>query len=176
MEERIRELLAEGENRQAFNLIVRQYSERLYWVVRRMVTVHDDANDCLQDAFIKIWKNLDKFRGDSSVYTWVYRIAVNETITFLNRRKIIRMFTNPESAKNLVEDPYFNGNEAQTALHAAISKLPPKQKAVFVLRYFDEMPYSQISEIFGTTEGALKATYHNARLKVEADVLKMIEK
>lgn len=176
MEEHIRELLAEGENRQAFNLIVRQYSERLYWVVRRMVTVHDDANDCLQEAFVKIWKNLDRFRGESSVYTWVYRIAVNETITFLKKRRISRMFTDPDSARGLADDPYFNGNEAQTALQRAIAKLPPKQKAVFTLRYFEETTYTRMSEIFGTSEGALKATYHNAKLKVEASVLKSIEK
>jgi len=172
----ILELFHSGEKNQAFNLLVRKYSERLYWHIRRMVVVHDDADDCLQNTFIKIWNGLDNFRNDSGLFTWMYRIATNETITFLKKRQISRLFARENLADNLSSDPYFDGNAAQIALQKAIAKLPAKQKAVFVLRYYEEMPYARIAEILDSTEGSLKASYHHAYQKVSALVLQFVGK
>lgn len=172
----ILELFHSGERNQAFNLLVRKYSERLYWHIRRMVVVHDDADDCLQNTYIKIWKGLENFRNDSGLYTWMYRIATNETITFLKKRQISQLFSRENLADNLSSDPYFDGNAAQIALQKAIAELPPKQKAVFILRYYEEMPYAEIADILDSTEGSLKASYHHAYQKVSAIVLQSVSK
>lgn len=153
----------------AFNLIVDEYQQRLYWHIRRMVVDHDDANDVLQNTFIKIWKALPKFKVASKVYTWSYRIASNESITFLNKKRETTSFDDVahQMAQDLSTDQYFDGDEAQMKLHSAIASLPDKQKAVFNLKYFEEMKYDEISEILQTSVGALKANYHHAVKKIE---------
>lgn len=165
----------EGEREQAFNMIMCRYSERLYWHIRRMVTYHDDADDCLQNTLIRVWNALETFRGDSGLYTWLYRIATNECITFLKKQQIRNLFTGTEAADNLLSDPYFDGTKAQASLQKAIASLPPKQRAVFNLRYFEEMPYEEISEITGISVGALKASFHHASEKVRKAVKEEID-
>jgi RNA polymerase sigma-70 factor (ECF subfamily) len=136
-----------------------------------MVFDHDDANDLVQETFIKVWKNLDQFRADSKLYTWIYRIATNETLSFINKKK--RKFLFPivdytkQLAKNLEDDNYFTGDEIQKKLHNAILTLPAKQRLVFNMKYFDELKYEEISEVLGTSVGALKASYHIAVKKIE---------
>ena len=161
----------------AFNAIVESYSERLYWHIRRFLGSHDDTDDLLQEVFIKIWKALPSFRGDSQIYTWAYRIATNETLNFLTRNRS-KTRLNVEIADALRagkadEDPYFNGNAMQRELHKAVSKLPKKQRVVFNLRYFEEMKYEDMSRVTGTSVGALKASYHHAYMKV-SETLKKI--
>ena len=172
------ELYREGKTESAFNQIVRLYSERLYWHVRRFLCSHEDTNDLLQDIFIKIWTALSTFRGDSRLYTWLYRIATNEVLNHLRKQKIKAMIS-LDSAGSILErkvdeDVYFNGDEMQRELHKAIQRLPEKQRIVFNLRYFDEMKYEDISEITGTSVGALKASYHHAYGKVKGDLEKLI--
>jgi len=153
-----------------FEDLVTEYKERLYWHIRRMVVSHDDADDVLQNTFIKVYKNLDGFNGESQIYTWLYRIATNESITFINKRNRRASVGSEELqsaiVNNLTSDPYFNGDEAQAKLHQALDTLPAKQKQVFVMKYFDELQYNEISEILGTSEGALKASYHHAVKKI----------
>ena len=161
---KILELYKKGNREDAFRLIVRKYGERLYWTIRRMVTVHADADDCLQNTFLKAWKAFDSFRGDSGIYTWLYRIAVYETISFLDAKR--DSFDEGAFAESLTEDPYFDGDAAQTALQQAIAQLPPMQKAVFILRYYDNMAYREMEHILNSTEGSLKASYHHAYTKV----------
>jgi len=155
----------------AFDLLVRKYQEQLYWVVRRLVIDHDDSNDIIQNVFIKVWNNLGTFREDSKLYTWLYRIAINESLGFLNskRLRIFVPFGDVEKQLNqkLTDDNYFEGNEIQLMLQKAIITLPKKQRIVFNLRYYNEMPYEHMSEILGTSVGALKASYHLAMKKVE---------
>ena len=155
----------------AFDLLVRKYQEQLYWVVRRLVIDHDDSNDIIQNVFIKVWNNLGTFREDSKLYTWLYRIAINESLGFLNskRMRIFVPFGDVEKQLNqkLTDDNYFEGNEIQLMLQKALIKLPEKQRLVFNLRYYNEMPYEHMSEILGTSVGALKASYHLAMKKVE---------
>ena len=155
----------------AFDLLVLKYQEQLYWVVRRLVIDHDDTNDIIQNVFIKVWNNLGTFREDSKLYTWLYRIAINESLGFLNskRMKIFVPFGDVEKQLNqkLTDDNYFEGSEIQLMLQKAILTLPEKQRLVFNLRYYNEMPYEQMSEILGTSVGALKASYHLAMKKVE---------
>lgn len=172
-EEEIVRLIKEGETRSAFDLIVKQYSERLYWQARRMVISHEDANDCVQDAFIRIWKALPKFRGDSSLYTWVYRVVTNVCITFLNSKRSLNV--DFDAAACIEAESDANAKAIQKSLHKAIATLPAKQKAVFLLRYFEEMPYSQMAKVLDTSEGALKASYHHAYEKVKAYVEKDID-
>lgn len=165
-----------GNNREsAFTQIIKKYQEKLYWHIRRMVIDHDDTNDILQNLFIKVWKNLDSFRGDSQLYTWLYRIATNETLTFLNskKRKNLISFDNEIiNLSNKIEaDSHFDGNKLEWKLQLAIQKLPEKQRAVFNLRYYEEMPYEKMSKIFNTSEGALKASYHHAVKKIESFIL-----
>ena len=169
------ELYNSGERQQAFNIIVRTYGEKLYFHIRRMVAIHEDADDCLQNTFIKVWNALETFRGDSNLYTWLYRIATNETITFLRKQRISALFSPVDFAARLSADSTFNGDNVQRALQKAIAKLPPKQKAVFTMRYYDELPYEEMSEILGTSVGALKASYHHAYLKVKEWVLNFYE-
>ena len=168
-------LYREGGREEAFRLLVQAYKERLYWHIRRMVLDHDDADDCLQNTFLKAWRSLDLFRGDAQLYTWLYRIATNETLTFLSKQQTRGDQTVLSAAERLPSDPWFDGDQLQVALHQAIAKLPPKQKAVFNLRYFEEMPYEKMAEVLETSEGALKASYHHAYEKVKAWVKEAID-
>ena len=162
----------ESKRHKAFNLLVKDYSESLYWQIRKMVLSHDDANDVLQNTFLKCWSNLDQFRGDSRISTWLYRIAINETYTFLNkeRQKNQSGITDLEDSmvQNLQGDAYFDGDEAALKLQKAVLTLPDKQRLVFNMKYYNEMKYEEISDILGTSVGALKASYHYAVQKVEA--------
>ena len=159
-----------GEYEAAFRGIVETYTERLYWHVRRFLCSHEDTDDLLQDIYIKIWSALPSFRGDSQLYTWIYRIATNETLNWLRKVRrenaISLEAVGDLLASRIDEDPHFNGNAIQRELHKAIQKLPEKQRLVFNMRYFDEMKYEDISEITGTSVGALKASYHHAYVKV----------
>lgn len=154
----------------AFAEVVRQYSEPLYWKIRRLVLSHDDADDVLQNTFIKAWTNIDTFEGKSKLSTWLYRIAVNEALDFLRRQKNIRQVGVEEAqgvAAQLLADDYFDGDKAQALLQQAIATLPDVQRAVFTMRYYDEMKYSEMSRVLGTSEGALKASYHIAVRKIK---------
>ncbi len=166
-----------GRQEEAFKGIVDAYTERLYWHVRRFLCSHEDTNDLMQEIFIKTWTAMPKFRGESSLYTWIYRIATNEILNRLRKERfksLISMgFTSSDLEKKIEEDSYFNGDTLQRELHKAIQRLPEKQRIVFSLRYFDEMKYSDIAEITGTSEGALKASYHHAYNKIKNDLQKI---
>ena len=155
----------------AFKTLVKRYKERLYWHIRKIVITHDDADDVLQNTFIKIFRNIDKFKGDSKLYTWMYRIATNESITFLNskarRNQVSNETLNENALNSLVADVYFEGDEIQLKLQKAISQLPRIQQLVFNMRYFDNIKYKDMSEILETSEGALKASYHIAVKKIK---------
>lgn len=169
----ISESMNDKEKRELFAQIVSQYSKRLYWTIRRIVLSHDDADDVLQNVFIKVWKNLDGFHNKAKLSTWLYRIAVNESLDFLRRKKCLSSIDVDESASvaaRLLADDYFDGSAAQALLQEAIASLPDVQRVVFNLRYYDEMKYSDMSQLLGTSEGALKASYHIAVKKVEAYV------
>lgn len=155
--------------RKAFEQVVRQYSEQLYWQIRRIVLTHEDANDVLQNTFIKAWTHLDTFHQDSRLYTWLYRIAVNESLDFMRRQKNQTMSTDEVDsgiANRLMADRYFDGDETEAQLQEAISQLPEVQRRVFTLRYFDDMKYSDMSQLLSTSEGSLKASYHIAVKKI----------
>lgn len=155
--------------REGFSALVRQYSEQLYWKIRRVVLNHEDANDVLQNAFIKAWKSLDTFQGKSSMSTWLYRIAINEALDFLRKQKAAGSVSADEDlsvANKLMADEYFDGDRMEALLHEAVSKLPTVQRTVFTMKYFDEMKYSEISKVLNTSEGALKASYHLAVKKI----------
>lgn len=163
----------EAEKQAFFANIVAQYSERLYWTVRRIVIDHDDADDVLQNVFVKAWSNIDDFQNRSKISTWLYRIAVNEALDFIRRKKDIASLGddgNVAVANRLMADDYFDGDRAQALLQAAIASLPDVQRVVFNLRYYDEMKYSDISQLLNTSEGALKASYHIAVKKIMAFV------
>jgi RNA polymerase sigma-70 factor, ECF subfamily len=155
----------------AFNLIVRKYQEKLYWHIRKIVIKHDDADDILQTTFIKVWKGLHGFREDSKLYTWLYRIATNESLTFLKQQKtryLLPIVDYENQLKETLEsDEYFNGDEIQIRLQKAILSLPEKQRIVFNMKYFEEMKYEDMSEILKTSVGALKASFHHAVKKIE---------
>jgi len=157
--------------RQGFARLVSEYSERLYWQIRKMVLSHDDANDILQDVLMKAWSNLENFRGDAKLTTWLYRIAINESITFLNKKRSqnnVSIDADDSFLINVLEsDEYFDGDEAQLRLQKAILTLPEKQRLVFQMKYFEEMKYDEMSDILGTSVGALKASYHHAVKKIE---------
>lgn len=153
-----------------FRWILNEYKSRLYWLIRRMVIHHADADDVMQNTFIKIWQNLAKFRGDSDLYTWVYRIGVNESLAFLNKKK--KQFVGMNEfgevlAEQLNADPWFDGTEIQKKLQRAILALPEQQRLVFNMRYFEELKYQDMAKILGKSEGALKANYHHAAKKIE---------
>ena len=158
--------------REAFECIVKEYSEQLYWQIRRLVLSHEDANDLLQNTFIKAWTNIDYFRGEAKMSTWLYRIALNECLTFLNKQRASNQLsiddTDIEMLNKLESDAYFDGDDTQKIFLQAIHTLPEKQQIVFNLKYFKEMKYEEISEIVGTSVGALKASYHHAVKKIEA--------
>lgn len=172
------DIFNDGRHEQAFNQIVANYTERLYWHVRRFLCSHEDANDLLQEIFIKIWTALPSFRGDAQLFTWIYRIATNEVLNHLRKQKMKSLISlDSESSileRKIDEDPYFNGNELQRELHKSMQRLPHKQRVVFGLRYFDEMKYEDISKITGTSVGALKASYHHAYNKIKDDLGKLI--
>lgn len=156
----------------AFRMILGKYQEKLYWHIRRMVLVHEDADDVLQNTFIKIWKGLPGFRESSGLFTWMYRIATNEAITFIKARQRDRMMIadDPDDTikGRLKSDPYFDGDEVFEKLQIAIEELPPKQKTVFRMKYFDEMTYEDMAAVLGTSVGALKASYFHAVRKIQA--------
>ncbi len=158
--------------REAYSRVIQHYSQPLYWQIRRMVIDHDDANDVLQNTFIKAWTSIDHFRGDSKLSTWLYKIAINESITFINKKKAMAGISIDSDdsflAQGLEADKYFDGDAAQLKLQQAIATLPEKQRLVFNMRYYDEMKYEEMSEILDTSVGALKASYHYAVKKIEA--------
>jgi len=159
----------------AFKELLNQYKERLYWHIRKIVIDHDDTDDVLQNTFIKVYRNIDKFKEDSKLYSWMYRIATNESITFINQRAKKNNSATEEVQQvllnNLTSDEYFDGDEAQIKLQKAIATLPQKQQLVFNMKYFDAIKYREMSEILETSEGALKASYHIASKKIEAYIL-----
>ena len=165
------DLKDEKKKQQAFRILVDKYKERLYWHIRKIVLNHEDADDILQETFIKVWKNISSFRADSGLYTWLYRIATNESLSFLSQKK--RKFSdnseeiNDYLIENLKADPYFSGDDIQLKLQKAIAQLPEKQRLVFNMRYFDEVKYKDMEKILGTSEGALKASFHHAMKKIE---------
>ena len=161
---------------EAFRLLLTKYQQKVYWHIRRMVISHDDTDDLVQDVFLKVWKSLSNFRNDSQLYTWLYRIATNESITFLKRKKIRNSVSiDDDGGKNMVktlaESPYFDGDKAQMKLQKALLTLPEKQRLVFNMKYFDDLKYEDISEILGTSVGALKASFHIAVKKIEQQLL-----
>lgn len=160
----------DGQN-YAFNLLVRKYQQKLYWVIRRLVVDHDDANDLIQNVWVKVWQNLDSFKAESQLYTWLYRICANEALTFLNKKKK-RFFLNLEDvdaelSEKVEHDPAMTGDQIEIKLQKAIISLPEKQRLVFQMRYYDEMPYEEMSHVLNTSVGALKASYHHAAKKIE---------
>lgn len=171
-DEELLSLLREPDTiREGFAKLVSEYSEQLYWQIRKMVLSHDDANDILQEVFIKAWSNIDNFRGEAKLSTWLYRIAINESITFINKMRAQNNISIDEDDSFLINqlegDQYFDGDETQKLLQKAVLTLPEKQRLVFQMKYFDEMKYEEMSEILETSVGALKASYHHAVKKIE---------
>lgn len=156
----------------AFEVLVNTYKERLYWHIRRIVLNHDDADDVLQNTFIKVYKNIEGFNGDSKLFSWMYRIATNEALTFLKKKQKKSVVSGSELQQRMVDnlqaDVYFEGNEIQLKLQQAVATLPEKQKLVFNMKYFEEMKYEEISEVLNTSVGGLKASYHLAVKKIES--------
>lgn len=171
-DQQIIEGLKSEENRnKTFGILVSQYKERLYWHIRKIVIIHDDADDVLQNTFVKVWNNIENFREESGLYTWLYRIATNESITLINKKKKRSLVGLNEVGEYLLEsletDPFFDGDSAQMKLQKAIAILPEKQRLVFNMKYFDGMKYEDMSEVLSTSVGALKASYHHAVKKIE---------
>lgn len=169
--ELVRQFNVENSRNNAFTLIVKKYQEKLYWHIRKILISHDDTDDALQNTFIKAFEALDSFREDSSLYTWLYRIATNESLTLLKKRRtkyyVPMSYVQSHLENTLMSDPHFNGDEAQMKLQQAIIKLPEKQRLVFNMKYFDEMKYDDMAEILNTSVGSLKASYHHAVKKIE---------
>ncbi len=167
----IAELKQENTRDLAFHRLVKLYQERLYWHIRKILLSHEDTDDVLQNTFVKVWKSIENFREESSLYTWLYRIATNESITFLNSKKRRNLLPLNDVSdylmENLTSDPYFEGDKLQLKLQQAVLQLPEKQRIVFNMKYFDEMKYEDMSKILGTSVGALKASYHHAAKKIE---------
>lgn len=164
--------------RSAFSQVVSCYGEKLYWQIRKMVLSHDDANDLLQNTFLKAWTSIDYFRGEAKLSTWLYKIAVNECITFLNKQRSINNISIDDTDVFMLDrlkgDEYFDGDQAQIKLQKAVLTLPEKQRLVFNMKYYNEMKYEDMSEVLGTSVGALKASYHHAVKKVEEFLTKDI--
>ena len=169
------ELLAQFRNpitkEKSFTILIKKYQEKLYWHVRRMVIEHEDANDVLQNVFIRVWNGLENFREDSQLYTWLYRIATNEYLTYIEQQKkrsSVSLSDVESGLSNKIKaDKHFDANRLEWKLQLAIQQLPEKQRIVFNLRYYDEMPYEEMSRVLETSEGALKASYHHAVKKIE---------
>ncbi|MDL2208357.1 sigma-70 family RNA polymerase sigma factor [Parabacteroides sp. OttesenSCG-928-O15] len=170
-DEIVMQLRDPDQQRNAFAKVVSAYGEKLYWQIRKMVLDHDDANDLLQNTFLKAWMNINYFRGEAKLSTWLYKIAINECITFLNKQRAQNNVSMDDTDVFLLErlkgDEYFDGDEAQMKLQEAILRLPEKQRLVFQMKYYEEMKYDDMSEILGTSVGALKASYHHAVKKIE---------
>jgi len=168
----VKQLQSKTSKEQAFRALLSLYKERLYWHIRNIVKSHDDADDVLQNTFIKIYKNIDNFKGDSKLFSWMYRIATNEAITLLNKNAKRLQITSEElqqlAINNLTSDVYFEGDAIQLKLQKAIATLPEKQQLVFNMKYFEDIKYKDMSVILKTSEGALKASYHIAVKKIEA--------
>ncbi|SFD37686.1 RNA polymerase sigma factor [Algibacter pectinivorans] len=168
----LEQLKSKTQKNKAFKVLLELYKDRLYWHIRGIVKSHDDADDVLQNTFIKIFKNIDNFKGDSKLFSWMYRIATNESITFLNKKANRLKISNEEvqqlAINNLTSDIYFEGDDIQLKLQKAIATLPEKQQLVFNMKYFEDLKYKDMSEILETSEGALKASYHIAVKKIEA--------
>tara|TARA_Y100000768_G_C23830524_1_gene611128 strand:- start:148 stop:696 length:549 start_codon:yes stop_codon:yes gene_type:complete len=175
-EEELAEIFLQSDNlNYVFNQILRAYKERVYWLIRRMVLTHEDANDLTQEVFIKIWEKRDQFKGQSALFTWIYRIAVNHTLGYLRKekRKAFFSLSDPESKalSKLEADPYYSGDEMQLQFQKALLTLPEKQRLVFQMKYFDEMKYEEISDVLDTSVGSLKASYHHATTKLKKFLL-----
>ena len=174
-EELVQLLQNPAKKNEAFAILVKEYKVRLYWHIRNFVKIHEDADDVLQNVFVKVFKNIDKFKGESKLYSWMYRIASNESITFLNKKAKKLKISNEEIQdyiiNNLESDVYFEGDEIQLKLQKAIATLPEKQRITFNMKYFQEMKYREMAEILNTSIGALKSNYHHAVNKIE-DYLK----
>jgi RNA polymerase sigma factor (sigma-70 family) len=172
----LEDLKSEKQKDQAFKTLMTLYKERLYWHIRNIVKSHDDADDVLQNTFIKVYSNIHSFKGDSKLFSWIYRIATNESITLLNKNAKQLLISNEDlqdsTISNLPTDVYFDGNDMQLKLQEAISKLPQKQQLVFNMKYFQDLKYKDIADILETSEGALKASYHLAVKKIEAYLTK----
>jgi RNA polymerase sigma factor (sigma-70 family) len=168
----LQQLKSETHKEQAFRTLITLYKERLYWHIRNIVKSHDDTDDVLQNTFIKVFKNINTFKGDSKLFSWMYRIATNESITFINQNAKRLQTTSEEvqllAINNLASDIYFEGSDIQLKLQKAIATLPEKQQLVFNMKYFQDLKYSELSEILETSEGALKASYHIDVKKIEA--------
>lgn len=168
----IKELKAKETQSTAFETLVSNYKERLYWHIRRIVLNHDDADDVLQNTFIKVYRNIEGFKGESKLFSWMYRIATNEALSFLKQKSLKLRVTDGEyqerMVQNLQSDVYFEGDEIQLKLQKAIATLPEKQKLIFNMKYFEELKYAEISEILDTSVGGLKASYHLAVKKIES--------
>ena len=168
----VEQLKTEATQSRAFELLVNTYKEKLYWHIRRIVLDHDDADDVLQNTFIKVFRNINGFKGDSKLYSWMYRIATNEALTFIKDKTKKLGITDSEvqdkMIRNLQSDVYFEGDHIELALQKALQTLPEKQKLVFNMKYYQELKYEEISEILETSVGALKASYHLAVKKIEA--------
>lgn len=167
-----------SENEKIFNQIVRDYSERLWWHVRRFVNSHEDADDLLQEIFLKVWAALPSFRGESQLFTWVWRIATNETLNHLRKEKVRAALkfssVDAEMERRIQADPYFKGTQAERELAKAVLKLPEKQRQVFIMRWWDDLSYEEMSAITGTSVGALKASYHIAQEKIRSLVSQQV--
>lgn len=170
--ELIKMLQQEKQKSKAFGLLMKQHQQQIYWTIRKMVLNHDDANDVMQNTFIKAWNAIDSYRGESKIITWLYRIAVNETFSFLKKQQSEQALTMTDPDNYLTQkieaDSYFDGDELQLKLQKAILTLPEKQRLVFNMKYYDEMKYEEMEAILGTSVGALKASYHLAVKKIEA--------
>ncbi len=170
-EEIIQKLRNKNSSHQGFNLLVHTYQEKIYWMVRKILISHEDTNDTVQNVFLKIWNNFESFREESKLSTWIYRIAVNEALAFLKNKKILNFIpyfsVEQKLANSLIDDNFFQADEIQLKLQKALLKLPERQRLVFNMRYYDELPYEEISAILNTSEGALKASYHIAFKKIE---------
>ena len=171
----IKRLTTKATQEAAFKDLLQLYKERLYWHIRKIVITHDDADDVLQNTFIKVFKNINSFKGESNLFSWMYRIATNEAISFLNKKSKMLQVSNEtlqqQAVSNLKSDVYFNGDDIQLKLQQAITTLPQKQQLVFNMKYFDNIKYKDMANILDTSEGALKASYHLAVKKIE-DYLK----
>lgn len=174
-DQEIIELFRDTESRnKAIQLMIKQYQVKLYWHIRRIVIDHDDADDVLQNTFIKAWKGMENFKGEAKLYTWLFRIGTNEAISFLRQKKTNLSSIHPieyHLSNSLSSDPYFKGDDIQLKLQKAILSLPEKQRIVFNMRYYDEMPYEKMAEVLETSVGALKASYHIAAKKIEEQLL-----
>lgn len=173
--ELIASLKTESTREKAYYLLVDTYKERLYWHIRKIVITHDDADDVLQNTFIKVFRNIDSFKGDSKLFSWMYRIATNESITFLNQKAKQLQLNSEElisrKVNQLQSDVYFEGDAIQLKLQQAIATLPQKQQLVFNMKYFDDITFKTMADILETSEGALKTSYHIAKQKIEKFLL-----